>query len=193
MAVKARDSMACEVMQRTPLLVRFMAVGSLALLLGLTMTEDKSYRRQELQKAKGRVMSSINHIKIHQQKEVTAMKRHPAVLLGSSLLFAAAVLAGCAMEPNAKAVSPSSVVTQHDASSRDAGNLAFAYRQQAKVLRDVASRLEVEAAFYQQQLGPDHERTRQSRDAANAAWAAAEEADDMARTYQQQLPHGRVY
>ena len=85
------------------------------------------------------------------------------------------------------------MLTQHSVSSRDAGNLAFAYRQQAKVLRDVASRLEVEADLYQQQLGADHERTRQSREAANAAWAAAEEADDMARTYQQQLPHGRVY
>ncbi len=185
--------MAYEAMQRTPLLVRWMAVGSLTLLLGLTVTEDKSYRRQELQKARGRVMLGINQIKINQQKEVTAMKRHPAVLLGNSLFFAAAVLAGCASEPNAKAVSSSSVVTQHSVSSRDAGNLAFAYRQQAKVLRDVASRLEVEADLYQQQLGADHERTRQSREAANAAWAAAEEADDMARTYQQQLPHGRVY
>ncbi|MGH9782927.1 MAG: hypothetical protein ACRD88_01975, partial [Terriglobia bacterium] len=71
--------------------------------------------------------------------------------------------------------------------------LAFAYRRQAKVLRDVASRIEVEAALYQQQLGPDHERTRESREAANAAWAAAEEADEMARTYQQQFPNGRVY
>jgi hypothetical protein len=138
-------------------------------------------------------MLGINQIKINHQKEVTAMKRHPVVLLGSSLLFAAAVLAGCAAEPNAKAVSQSSVLTQHDGSSRDAGNLAFAYRRQAKVLRDVAGRFEVEAALYQQQLGADHERTRQSREVANAAWAAAEEADEMARTYQQQVPHGRVY
>ena len=138
-------------------------------------------------------MLGINQLKINHQKEVTVMKRHTVVLLGSSLFFAAAVLASCAAEPSAKAVSQSSVLTQHSVSSRDAGNLAFAYRQQAKVLRDVASRLEVEADLYQQQLGADHERTRQSRDAANAAWAAAEEADDMARTYQQQLPHGRVY
>jgi len=85
------------------------------------------------------------------------------------------------------------VLAHHDASSRDAGNLVFVYRRQAKVLRDVASRLEVEAALYQQQLGADHEWTRESREAANATWAAAEEADEMARTYQEQLPHGRVY
>ena len=121
------------------------------------------------------------------------MKRHPAVLLGSSLFFTAAVLAGCATEPNAKSVSQTSVLTEHSVSSRDAGNLAFVYSRQAKVLRDVASRLEVETARYQQQLGADHEWTRQSREAANATWAAAEEADEMARTYQQQLPHGRVY
>lgn len=138
-------------------------------------------------------MLGINQIKINHQKEVTAMKRHPVVLLGSSLFFAAAVLAGCAAEPNAKAVSQSSVLTQDSVSSRDAGNLAFAYRRQAKVLRDVASLLEVEAALYQQQLGAAHEWTTHSREAANAAWAAAEEADEMARTYQQQLPHGRVY
>lgn len=121
------------------------------------------------------------------------MTRHPAVLLGSSLLVAAAVLASCAAEPNANAVSRSSVLTPHSVSARDAGNLAFAYRRQAKVLRDVASRLEVEAALYLQQLGADHDRTRESREAANAAWAAAEEADEMARTYQQQSPQGRVY
>ena len=121
------------------------------------------------------------------------MKRHLAVLLGNSLFVTAAVLAGCAAEPNANALSQSSVLTQHRVSSRDAGNLVFAYRRQAKVLRDVASRLEVEADAYQQQLGEDHEWTRQSREAANAAWAAAEEADEVARTYQQQLPQGRAY
>lgn len=121
------------------------------------------------------------------------MKRHPAVLLGISLVVAAAVLAGCAAEPNANAVSRSSVLTPHRVSARDAGNLAFAYRHQAKVLRDVASRFEVETALYQQKLGADHDRTRESREAANAAWAAAEEADEVARTYQQQSPQGRVY
>ena len=185
--------MAYEVVQRTPLLVLWMAVGSLALLLGLTMTEDKSYRRQELQQARVRVMVGINQIKINHQKEIMAMKRYPAVLLGSSLFFAAALLAGCATEPTAKPVSQPSVLTGHSVSSRDAGNLVFVYRRQAKVLRDVASRLEVEAALYQQQLGAAHEWTTHSREAANAAWAAAEEADEMARTYQQQLPHGRVY
>jgi hypothetical protein len=38
--------MAYEVMQRTPLLVHCMAVGSWALLLALPIIEDKSYRRQ---------------------------------------------------------------------------------------------------------------------------------------------------
>ncbi len=185
--------MVSEVMQRTPLLVRIMAVGSLGLLLGLSITEDKSYRRQELQEAKVRIMMGINQIKINLQKEITARKRYPAVLFGSSLIFAAAVMAGCAAEPTAKAVSKPSVLAQHSASSRDAGNLVFVYRHQAKVLRDVASRLEVEAARYQQHLGADHEWTRQNREAANATWAAAEEADENARTYQQQLPQGRLY
>jgi len=185
--------MAYDVVQRTPLLVLCMAVGPVILLLGLAITEDKSYRRQELQEARVRVMLGVNQIKINHQKEISAMKRDPAVLLGSSLFVAAAVLAGCAAEPNPKAVSQSSLLTQHSVSSRDAGNLAFTYRRQAKVLRDVASRLEVEAALYQEQLGADHERTRESREAANAAWAAAEEADEVAWTYQQQLLRERVY
>ena len=138
-------------------------------------------------------MLAINQIKIEHQKEVRTMKRHHVVLLGSSLFFTAAVLASCAAEPDTKVVYQSSVLTQHSVSSRDAGNLVFVYRRQAKVMRDVASRLEVEAVLYQQQLGADHERTRESREAANAAWAAAEEADEVARTYQQQLPHGREY
>ena len=121
------------------------------------------------------------------------MNRHPAMLLGSGLVVAAVVLAGCAAEPNANAISRSSVLTQHRVSSRDAGNLAYAYRRQAQVLRDVASRFEVETALYHQQLGADDDRTRESREAANAAWAAAEEADEIARTYQQQSPQGRVY
>jgi sugar phosphate isomerase/epimerase len=120
------------------------------------------------------------------------MNRHPVVLLGRSVFFVVAVLAGCAAEPNAKAVSQSSVLTLHYASSRDAGYLAFAYRHQAEVLRDLASRLEVEAALSQEQLGANDERSRQSREAANAVWAAAEEADEIARSYQQQLAHGRV-
>jgi hypothetical protein len=120
------------------------------------------------------------------------MKRHTAMFLGSSLVVAAAVLVGCAAEPNANAVARSSVLTQHRVSSRDAGNLASAYRRQAQVLRDVASRFEVETALYQQQLGADADRTRESREAANAAWAAAEEADEIARTYQQQSPQARV-
>ncbi len=139
------------------------------------------------------VMLAINQIKIEHQKEVRTMKRHPVVLLGSSLFFAAALLAGCAAEPNAKAVSQSSVLTQHSVSSRSAGNLVFAYRRQAKVLRDVASRLEAEATLYQQQLGADHDWATQSREAANATWAAAEEADGIARTYEQQLRREREY
>ena len=121
------------------------------------------------------------------------MKRHPAMLLGSSLVVAATVLAGCVAEPSANTAARSSVLTQHRVSARDAGNLAFAYRHQAKVLRDVASRFEIETALYQQQLGADDDRTRKSREAANAAWAAAEEADEVARTYQQQSPQGRMY
>ena len=54
--------MASEVMLRTPLLVRWMAVGPLILLLGLAITEDKSYRRQELQEARVTGGKSPSHV-----------------------------------------------------------------------------------------------------------------------------------
>jgi len=110
------------------------------------------------------------------------MTGHLARLLGSSLFFAATLLVGCAAQPNANAVSHSSVLTQRSVSSRDAENLASVYHRQAEVLRRVAIRLEAEATFYLQ-MGADHEWARQSRETANAIWAAAEQADEIAQTY----------
>ena len=138
-------------------------------------------------------MWAINQIQINHQNEIGAMTWRAAVLLASTLFLAGALLVGCAAEPTAKSVSQSSVLAQRSVSSRDAENLAFAYRRQAKILREVASRLEAEATLYQQRLGAAHEWARQSREAANATWAAAEEADEMARSYQRQVPNGRVY
>lgn len=124
--------------------------------------------------------------------EVTAITCRATVLLASTLFLAAGLLFGCAADPSAKVVSQSSVLAQRSVSSRDAENLAFAYRRQAKVLREVAGRLEAEATLYQQQLGADHEWARRSREAANATWVAAEEADEMARSYQRESLRERV-
>jgi len=56
--------MAYDVMRRTPLLVLCLAAGLLVLLLGLAITEDKSFRRQELQKGRVRVILGINQTKM---------------------------------------------------------------------------------------------------------------------------------
>ena len=69
--------MAYEVVRRTPLLVLCLAAGLLILLLGLAITEDKSFRRQVLQKARVRVLMSINQMKINQQKEIMEVRIGP--------------------------------------------------------------------------------------------------------------------
>lgn len=137
-------------------------------------------------------MLAINQIEISDKNEAPAMTWCAAAVLAGNLFLAASLLVGCAADPSPKAVSQSSVLAQRSVSSRDAENLAFAYRRQAKVLREVAGRLEAEATLYQQQLGADHEWARRSREAANATWVAAEEADEMARSYQRESLRERV-
>jgi hypothetical protein len=51
----------------------------------------------------------------------------------------------------------------------------------------------MEAEWYAQQAGQESEQAKRARDMAQGFWATAEEADDLARQYQSQVPHGQVY
>jgi hypothetical protein len=70
-------------------------------------------------------------------------------------------------------------------------DLVIQYRQQARDLRDMARRLEMEAMLAVQRQ--DQERAQHTRDLAKEAYSAADTAEQQAREYQRQLPHGQVY
>ena len=74
---------------------------------------------------------------------------------------------------------------------RKTSDLVFEYRQQAAELRQMARRLELEASLYAQRQ--DQLQATRNRELAKDALLSAEAADQRARDYQQQLPHGQVY
>jgi hypothetical protein len=105
------------------------------------------------------------------------------IFLGAGMVVAALGLAGCATEPGTTAGSTPAKWASSD--------VIFQYRQEAADLREAARRLETEAAFYVQRQ--DEEQARQKRDLAKDMRAAADSAEQRARDYQRQLPHGQVY
>lgn len=109
------------------------------------------------------------------------------VLLGSGFFLLAAVVGGCATAPS------DGPTTTGPSMSESLGDKAFRYHRQALELREMARRLEMEAAWYAQQAGQDSEQAKRAREMAKGFWATAEEADQRARDYQSQLPHGQLY
>ncbi len=109
---------------------------------------------------------------------------------GSALAFAMSV-AGCSADLSA--TSGSATETNRLVTQREAGDLAFKYRQQALELRQMAERLEVEARWYGERFGENDERAQGSRDKAKHLWKAAQEADQLVLEYRRQVPHGQVY
>jgi hypothetical protein len=110
----------------------------------------------------------------------------------SSTIILAVVMAGCAVNlPEGNGSAPSAVragvVSQYEA--RD---LAFKYRQQAADLREMARRLDAETQWLTGQDGSTDEQVRQDREKARQLWAAADQAEQLARDYRRQVPHGQV-
>ncbi len=112
-------------------------------------------------------------------------------LFTSSLVLTAILFTGCAadsLEPSRSQNDPLPwAVTQ-----REASDLMFKYRRQAAELRAIASRYELEAQQFARVRGEGDEQTRRSLENAKTLWAAADEADQLAREYQRQVPHGQV-
>jgi hypothetical protein len=124
----------------------------------------------------------------------SAMKRTRTIASGLAGAMLAA-LAGCATgagmgnERSEGSVSTGpGTVTQ-----REAGDLAFQYRRQAMEYRELARRLELEADVATRQSGGMSEQSQRSLETARALWASAEQADELARAYRRQTPHGQVY
>lgn len=110
--------------------------------------------------------------------------RH-TLFTGRSMIIAAVLMAGCAANLPA-------TVQVRAVSQSEARDLVFKYRQQASDLGELARRQEVEAQWYAGHFGPTDERVRVSREKAQQLWAAANEADQLARDYRLQVPHGQV-
>jgi len=73
-----------------------------------------------------------------------------------------------------------------------ARHLAFAYRRQATEINELARRIELEASLLSGQLGPNHEESTRRLAQIKKLWAAAKEADELARAYGRQVPHGQM-
>lgn len=72
-----------------------------------------------------------------------------------------------------------------------ARHLVLTYRRQATGLRELAQRLTFEAQ-YRSESGLNSHESEPRLAQAKALLASAQKADDLAREYQQQVPHGQV-
>jgi AraC-like DNA-binding protein len=116
----------------------------------------------------------------------------PRHIIHTSVMAALLLSTGCATDltqssnegPSAK---PVGFVTQDQAR-----HLAFAHRRQATEISELARRIELEASLLRRQFGPDHEESTRRLAQVRELLAAAEEADELARAYGRQVPHGQV-
>jgi hypothetical protein len=136
--------------------------------------------------------SYIQHRQNQSRGKEDAAMRTTNALLGVGAIIAA-LAAGCAEVTPQDSVISQSIVAPKPVSQREAANQAFEYRRQAAELRGIARRLELETNIYKKQGGEPSERTRAGLEQANAMWAAAEEAEQVAREYQRQVPHGQAF
>lgn len=71
-----------------------------------------------------------------------------------------------------------------------ARQMAYSYRRQAQDLRDLARRLETEALLYSGQSSTDSKQANMLE--VKNVLAAADDADELAREYRRQVPHGQL-
>jgi len=120
------------------------------------------------------------------------MKVTSIVLAAVGSLCLGSAFFGCATSPD----NPSMTDAAYSATAPGPGmkktsDLVFEYRRQAAELREIARRLDLEAGLYAQ--SQDQEQAARNRDLAKNAISAADAADQRARDYQRQMPHGQVY
>lgn len=111
------------------------------------------------------------------------MKLSAVPWMSGVVLAGIIMLAGCAAER-----------TQSEATSCGTDytcltNTAFHYRQQAEYLSALAERYDLEADVNAKELGQDTPEVKHNRTLAKQFWSEAEQADELAREYRQQLPH----
>jgi len=109
------------------------------------------------------------------------------VFLHSGGMFLTAVLIGC----TTGAVEREGM--ECGADYRCVRDMVAQYRQQAAELQAMADQYAADAASRSRQSGQESEQAKRSGDLAKQMWTQAQEADQHAREYQSQLPHGIVY
>lgn len=105
-----------------------------------------------------------------------------------SLLMLLVFAAGCAAtfsQPPSEQSMAQEFVTQDQARQ-----MAYSYRRQAQDLRDLARRLETEALLYSGQSSTDSKQANMLE--VKNVLAAADDADELAREYRRQVPHGQL-
>jgi len=102
----------------------------------------------------------------------------------AALLFTTSCASNVSQPTGERTVPKSTVVTQDQARQ-----MAYSYRQQAQDLRDLARRLETEALFSSGQSSTD---SKASMLQMQKVLAAADDADELAREYRRQVPHGQL-
>lgn len=121
------------------------------------------------------------------------MRLHRTLYIALAPLALSAVLYGCAT-PSAEqptVTNASTKATAPGAGMLNPTDLVFQYRQQAAELRDMARRLETEALVYAQRQESDQ--AKRTLEMAKDMRTAADTADERAREYRRQVPHGQVY
>ncbi|BCA54604.1 hypothetical protein W02_17440 [Nitrospira sp. KM1] len=106
-------------------------------------------------------------------------------------VFVVMLMSGCALGLDQATETPHDEVVK-GMSQREAGDSVFKYRSQAAELRSMAARYELEAQQFIRLRGEGDEQARRSLDNAKVLWAAADEADELAREYRSQVPHAQI-
>jgi hypothetical protein len=102
------------------------------------------------------------------------------------------MMAGCAANlPESIGSAPVAVQAKF-VSQSEARDLAFKYRREAGDLREMARQLEAEVQWLTGHLEPTDEHVMRTRETARQLWAAADQAEQLARDYRRQVPHGQV-
>lgn len=114
------------------------------------------------------------------------------VLSKSAAIVVATVMVGCAGHLTEGIGSAPTAVQAEFVSQSDARDLAFKYRREAADLREMARRLEAEVRWLTGHVGSTDEQIRRSRETARQLWTAADQAEQLARDYRRQVPHGQV-
>ena len=113
-------------------------------------------------------------------------------LFHTSIMAAFLVSAGCATDQTPSSNVRPSAIPVGFVTQEQARHLAFSYRQQAAETSELARRIELEATVFNRHSGLNDEDSTHRLARVKELLAAAEEADELARTYRRQVPHGQV-